>query len=268
MAWLSKIFNHKCVIYVPKFTKQDRIDNIKKQGAELIVVDGDYDESVNQAMETSKKNGWIFLQDTGLENYIDPPLRIMAGYTTLIREVDEIIKGQYDFIFLQAGVGSFAGGIIHYLITNHSEEHFPKIILVEPYEVDGCMESLKEDKCVPSKGQGGTIMAGLDCMTPNCLSIPLIKYGADLLLAIDDKYTVKAMNTFYRPKDGDERVISGESGCAGLAGLIALMTEESLKHVKEEMGIGVSSKVLLVNTEGDTDTVAFNEIVINNKDYA
>ena len=212
----------------------------------------------------------IFVQDMGFEGYIDIPLLIMAGYTTVFNEVIQVVK-DFDIVFLQAGVGSFASAMIYAILKQHAHDSSfkkPKIVVVEPYEVDCCMESIKEDTCVKSKGKGETIMAGLNCMTPSSLAIPIIKYGCDLLLAVDDFYAVKAMNMLYRPEGKDVQVVAGESGAGGMAGLIALMTEPELQEAKESIGIGRESKVLVVSTEGDTDKESFRKLVIDNADYA
>ena len=270
VAWTARITGATATIFVPHFTKEERIENIKKEGAKVVISRGDYDVAVNDAYEESKKHNMIFVQDMGFEGYIDIPLLIMAGYTTVFNEVIQVVK-DFDIVFLQAGVGSFASAMIYAILKQHAQYSSfkkPKIVVVEPYEVDCCMESIKEDTCVKSKGKGETIMAGLNCMTPSSLAIPIIKYGCDLLLAVDDFYAVKAMNMLYRPEGKDVQVVAGESGAGGMAGLIALMTEPELQEAKESIGIGRESKVLVVSTEGDTDKESFRKLVIDNADYA
>ena len=270
VAWTARITGATATIFVPHFTKEERIENIKKEGAKVVISRGDYDVAVNDAYEESKKHNMIFVQDMGFEGYIDIPLLIMAGYTTVFNEVIQVVK-DFDIVFLQAGVGSFASAMIYAILKQHAKDSSfkkPKIVVVEPYEVDCCMESIKEDTCVKSKGKGETIMAGLNCMTPSSLAIPIIKYGCDLLLAVDDFYAVKAMNMLYRPEGKDVQVVAGESGAGGMAGLIALMTEPELQEAKESIGIGRESKVLVVSTEGDTDKESFRKLVSDNADYA
>ena len=269
VAWTARISGANATIFVPHFTKEERIENIKKQNAKVIISSGDYDVAVNDAYEESKKNNMIFVQDMSFEGYVEIPLLIMAGYTTVFYEVLEVVQ-DFDVVFLQAGVGSFASAMIYAILKHRAQNASwkkPKIVVVEPYEVDCCLESIKEDKCVKSKGKGETIMAGLNCMTPSSVAIPIIKYGCDLLLAIDDYYAIKAMNLLYRPKGDDHQVIAGESGAGGLAGLIALMTEDGLKEARESIGLGKESKVLVVSTEGDTDRDSFNKLVIENKEF-
>jgi diaminopropionate ammonia-lyase len=56
-------------------------------------------------------------------------------------------------------------------------------------------------------------------------------------------------------------VTSGESGAAGLAGLLALCKEPALAESREALGLGSDAKVLLISTEGDTDPVSYRRIV-------
>ena len=57
------------------------------------------------------------------------------------------------------------------------------------------------------------------------------------------------------------QIISGESGSAGLAALLALFESDSLAEARLRLGLDESSRVLLFNTEGDTDPDNFKSIV-------
>lgn len=56
-----------------------------------------------------------------------------------------------------------------------------------------------------------------------------------------------------RPINGDPLVIAGASDACGLAALLAILQEESLRAVREASGVSVRSRILLINTEGATD---------------
>ena len=61
----------------------------------------------------------------------------------------------------------------------------------------------------------------------------------------------------YPIKD-DKKIIAGESGAGGMAGLLALLED------KEYMKKGIltsSSTALIINTEGDTDSSSYNQII-------
>jgi diaminopropionate ammonia-lyase len=256
VAWSAKFFNKKAVVFVPQGTTLQRIKAIEKEGAVVEVVDGNYDKACDYAQKMAKENGWVLVQDMAWQDYEEIPALIVAGYLTLFKEIEET---KIDVVFLQAGVGSFAGaGIYHYL--QKYGENCPKIVIVEPNEADAILTSFKNDEISTSLGNSKTIMAGLNCGTPSLGVWDLIKSGVDISMKIDDKYAKKAMKELYTPTGTDTRVISGESGVGGLAGFIAMNEEEELKSLKKELNINEKSNILFISTEGATDIEMFNKI--------
>jgi len=104
-------------------------------------------------------------------------------------------------------------------------------------------------------------MAGLNCGIPSIVAWPILKDSVNLFLAIPDIFAEEAMKKYAFPENGDDKIVSGESGASGLAAVIALMTSDKLENVRSKLGIGENSKVLLVNTEGSTDPVNYDKIV-------
>ncbi|MFT5170772.1 MAG: diaminopropionate ammonia-lyase, partial [Candidatus Marinamargulisbacteria bacterium] len=264
VAWSAAQFGHKSVIYVPDSTVEARIQNIKNEGAEVIIFEGNYDESVKKAYETATENNWVFIQDTAWKDYVDIPCDIMAGYLTQFIEMESQINTpdipQIDFVFLQAGVGSWAAAAIWYYV-NRYQENSPTFICVEPTTTDCFFESILNGKISATKGSQKTIMAGLNCGTPSSLAWPFLKFGVTAFLRIEDEWANKAMKIFYHPQKNDPEIISGESGAAGLAGLLALQLDPRFLSAKTTLGLTNTSRVLVINTEGDTDPEAFQETV-------
>jgi len=170
LAWAAKHFNRKCVVYVPKETVQARITRIADEGAIVKKINNDYDETVNQISFDAKKNKWVLIQDTAFEGYTEVPKLIMTGYLTILYELEEQFKNkqQPDFVFLSAGVGTWAAIAILYFVKTFNEKR-PKFICVEPVTADCVLESMKQGKLSKSKGNGNTIMAGLNCGTPSTI---------------------------------------------------------------------------------------------------
>jgi len=259
VAWTSKMLGHNSVIFMPSETVISRIKNIESESGKVIIVDGTYDDCVRVASEEAKKNGWYEIADTAYPGYTDIPSWVLNGYSTLFREMEEKISGfdfgKNDFIFLQAGAGAFAASGASWLTKQFGADR-PKIIIVEPLEASCYLESIIEGKAVATKGKMETIMAGLNCGVPSTIAWPILKDTADLFISIPDKYAKDAMRQY-----ASEGIISGESGAAGLAGLIALMTDKSLEQAKSKIGIGKNSKIIVVNTEGDTDPENYKKII-------
>jgi len=251
VAWTARILRQNSVIFMPGETVPSRIANIESENGQVILVEGTYDDCVKRAAEEAEKNGWLEIADTAYSGYTDIPSWVMNGYSTLFRETKETIKkidmGPKDLVFLQAGAGAFAASGASWLV-NLLMENRPKIVIVEPLEASCYLESAVAGEAVPASGKMETIMAGLNCGVPSTMAWPILRESADLFLSIPDRYAEEAMRMYAA-----EGIVSGESGASGLAGLIALMRDPALKEAKEQIGIGKDTRVLLVNTEGDTD---------------
>jgi diaminopropionate ammonia-lyase len=264
VAWASRLAGKASVIFVPKDTTQSRIDAIEREGGKVIKTNVDYDETVEAASDVCNKKGWQLVQDTAWENYEEIPAWIMAGYLTLLKEMESdmniLPRPKIDIVFLQAGAGSWAGSAIWYYLDRYGKDR-PKIVVVEPYEADGILESFKAGKRVKPQGNYQTIMAGLNCGIPSLIAWDILKNGTDLSIKIRDEYAERAMRELYSPQGNDIRIISGESGAGGMAGFIAIMTNPDLIKLKEALQMTEKSTILCFNTEGATDPDSFNRIV-------
>ena len=59
----------KCKIFVSQYVSSTRVKEIKKFGAEVIKVKGDYENSLNECKKLSKKNNWKIVQDVSTKDY-------------------------------------------------------------------------------------------------------------------------------------------------------------------------------------------------------
>lgn len=259
VAYAAKHFGKKSMVFVPKGTTTQRIKAIENEGANVEVVDGNYDDACAHAEQISQKKGWALVQDMAWDGYEEIPALIVAGYLSLFKEIEKELTNKIDIVFLQAGVGSFAGaGIYHYLQTYGVNR--PKIVIVEPNEADAILYSFQKNKLSTSLGNSQTIMAGLNCGTPSLGVWDLINNGVDISIKIDDEFAKQAMKELYSPINSDQRVISGESGVGGLAGFISIMKEDKFKPLIKELNINEKSNILFISTEGATDIEMFNKI--------
>lgn len=258
VARSAKLHNKKAVVFMPRHTVEERIQNIKNENAEVVIADGDYDLATERAKMFAKENNAALIQDSSWEGYEKIPADIMTGYQTMMFELEEQINlDEIDIVFLQCGVGTWAASVVNYFL-NRKNNRAPKFIIVEPAEADCMLESVKQKRIAKTSGDQKTIMAGLNCGTPATTAFEILQASADLFLAVDDEFVIDAMRKFYF---GKEKIISGESGAAGLAALIALQTDASLSQAKNFLLMNGESKILLFNTEGDTDKNNFQKII-------
>lgn len=266
VAWAAKNFGYKSIVYMPKGSAKDRLENIRREGAEASITDMNYDDAVRYAKSVADKIGGIMVQDTAWDGYEHIPTWIMQGYTTI---TDEIISQLQDMgaekpthVFLQAGVGSFAGSILGYF-TNLYREDRPISIIVEPNTAACIFKSASsgDGKIHPVTGDMETIMAGLACGEPNTISWKILRDYANAYVSCGDYVSARGMRILGNPLPGDYQVISGESGAVGMGLLSLILQREKFKDVKEKLKLDSNSKVLIISTEGDTYPDGYREVV-------
>jgi diaminopropionate ammonia-lyase len=264
VAWAARNSRQKSVIYVPKYTTEQRIKNIKKYTKEVIVVDGDYDKAVITAREDAKKKGYILVQDNSWEGYTEIPMHITAGYKTMMTEMENSIhppeEPLVDFVFLQVGNGTWASSMVTYYRLRYPRK-MPKLVSVEPAECDCLLESFRNGKITRTTKNQQTVLAGLRCGIPSLIAFEILKEGIDVFMSIPDSYAIKAMQDFYYPFKKDKQIYAGESGAAGLGGLVAMACDPALQGLKKEIGLNEESRVLVFVTEGVTDSEVFEELL-------
>lgn len=266
IAWAARELGQKAVVYMPKGSSQIRLDNIKNEGAEASITDLNYDDAVRLANRYAEDHGGVLVQDSSWEGYMDIPTWIMQGYATLIDEAVEQIKalgkGQPTHVFLQAGVGSFAGSILGYLVSAFGD-NYPVTVVVEPDDAACLFKSMKIADGEPHAVTGDlpTIMAGLACGEPSLVAWGVLRDYADGYLSCPDTVAAKGMRILGNPLKGDPQVISGESGAVGMGVLSLLIQSPDYKDLADQLKLDKNSKILIISTEGDTDPENYRSIV-------
>lgn len=263
VAWSARLLGHKSVVYMPKGSALERLENIRSQGAQAEITEFNYDDAVRLANRQAQEKGWVLVQDTAWPGYEEIPAHIMQGYTTLAQEIAQQLDGQIPtHLFLQAGVGSFAGAALGYFAALWGDQR-PVTVIMEPDKADCIFRSAKADdgKLRFVTGDMDSMMAGLCCGEPCTISWEILDSYADAFVSCGDHYSAQGMRLLGRAEGEDTPVISGESGAVGAGVLQAIMQEERLAELREQLGLDENSRVLLISTEGDTDRENYRRIL-------
>lgn len=263
VAWAARQLGCNAVVYLPKGASAARYEAIKGHGAQVSIIQGNYDDAVQLAAENAQKHGWILVQDTAREGYEEIPAKIMQGYLTILHEALEQLKGEIPtHVFVQCGVGSLAAATQAYLFELFGDAR-PIFAVVEPIRAACYYESMSARARTPRKIRGklDTIMAGLACGEPSTLAWKILRDYADVFVACPDYVAVRGMRILGNPLHGDDRVISGESGAVTLGLLAVVLGQASCRRIAEALRLDETSKVLLLSTEGDTDPPMYRKIV-------
>ncbi len=255
----------RAVIYVPRHTVPARIAAIRAEGAEVVVVEGTFDDAVRRVDDDSRVHHMQVFSDTGYPGYMEIPAWIMDGYSTMFAEIDAQLwetRGQTpDMVIVQAGVGGLAGAAVRHFIGEDRQRQ-PALVSVQPDAADSLVESASRGDGGPhaTRGNQDTMMAGLACGRPSLVAWPVLKRGVTLFASVADRFAADAMRRLYFPAAGDPRIVSGEAGAAGLAGLIALCEAAEFADARERLGISSRTSVQVINSEGDTDPANFAKV--------
>lgn len=266
VAWTANKLGQKAVVYMPKGSAAERLENIRAEGAKAEITELNYDDAVRLAQKAAAERGWAVIQDTAWEGYEDIPKWIMQGYTTMGHEIMEQLAEKPTHIFLQAGVGSMAGAMTGFFSNVYAEEK-PTVVIVEPAKADCLYQTAKADdgKLHSVTGEMQTIMAGLACGEPCSIGWNVLKGYADAFIRCPEYAAADGMRILAAPMQGDAAVIAGESGAAGFGCMANILLDADLAEWKKELHLDENSRILCISTEGDTDRKNYRDIVWNGK---
>jgi diaminopropionate ammonia-lyase len=252
VARTARLLGLAAIVYVPVGTARERIEAIEGEGAEVIVHAGNYDAAVARAAEDAATHGRVLVADVAVGDDVTTPTWVMDGYDTIFDEADEQLPDPPTVVFLQAGVGALtASGIRHHLRARADAR--PRFATVEPLTAACLLSSAEAEGLLTIDASQDSIMAGLNCGTPSSVAWPDIAANVTAYLAVPDDRAREAMRLL-----ADVGIVAGESGAAGLAGLLEATGND---EVRAALGLDAAARVLLLNTEGATDAAGYEAIV-------
>ncbi|MGW9596779.1 diaminopropionate ammonia-lyase [Streptomyces chartreusis] len=248
VARMARLLGQHAHVFVSHSVHPQAVAAIAAEEAKVTQVSGPYDEAVRLAAEAASSPDAVLVQDTAWAGYERVPGWIVEGYSTLCSEVDEqlaaegVVEGP-DLVAVPVGVGSLAQAVItHY--RSRPLRYAPALLSVEPEAAACVLESLTAGEIV-SVTTGETSMAGLNCGTPSSLAWPYLRGGLDASVAVTDCDSARAAADLAAAG-----VSSGPCGAAALAGLRAALTGVGAEERRTALGLGPSSVVVLLSTEG------------------
>ncbi|MGH2790417.1 MAG: diaminopropionate ammonia-lyase, partial [Actinomycetota bacterium] len=225
VARMAKLLGLGASIFVPAGTAEARIEGIRSEGATCEVVDGTYEDAVARSAKTASDE-CLVISDTSWDGYRDVPRWVIEGYSTIFNELDSQLDTSPDVVFIQMGVGALAAAAARH---NRSRAAAPTMIGVEPDHAACILASMEAGEIVTIPGPHDSIMAGLNCGTPSAVAWPYVSRGYDVYLAVGDERAEEGMRLL-----AGEELVAGETGAAGLAGLLEVLGGE----LGDRLGLG------------------------------
>jgi diaminopropionate ammonia-lyase len=253
----AELVGARAAIFVHSGVSAERVAAIARFGAEMIRVDGTYDDSVREAARIADANGWTIVSDTSWPGYERIPGLVMQGYTALVRESLRQMPDPPTHVFIQSGVGGIAAAVAGHLAIALGDER-PVFTVVDPARAACIFETARAGRPVTIAHGEPTVMAMLECYQPSLVAWRVLSRVADAFITVDEEDAISVMRELSNPVDRDPAVVAGESGGVGLAGLLKAVRDPA---VKDALRIDQHARIFLVNTEGATDPGKYEEIV-------
>jgi diaminopropionate ammonia-lyase len=251
-------------VYMSHRVSPARVQAIESEGAQVVLVDGSYDDAVRTMAGEATQRGWVVVSDTSWEGYTEIPWLIMLGYTRILDEIADLPELKpgirpFDAIFVPAGVGGLLAAVACWCDLQYGADR-PRVIAVEPASATCVQTSVRAGRPTAVPGPFHTTMGGLRCGEMSPSVFPAVSTLVDAFVGIEDAWSFEAMRLLARPAPPDAKVECGPSGAAALGGLLAILTEPALADVREALAL-THARVAVIASEGVTDPGLFAEVL-------
>jgi diaminopropionate ammonia-lyase len=249
VARMAALVGLRATIYIPAAMRPARRDAITSEGAELVVVDADYDEAVRRSLADAQGDpACRAVNDADLDGSSPVAGWVIDGYSTLFRELDAQLPpdAAIDVVLLQTGVGAFACAGVRWASSRGTVP-----IAVDPAGAACIAASLEAGRPVTIE-TSATAMAGLDAGTPSAAAWPTLLAGLAGVVIVDDEESDRATRDL-----ASLGVEAGESGAAGLSGLRALVEDPACASLRPAR----LRQAVVVVTEGATDPERYAQVL-------
>ena len=257
VAWGSSKLGLKCKIFISEYVSEFRAEAMRSFGADIIRVNGNYDNSLKECIKQSKQNNWQIVQDVAWEDYKQVPKLTMAGYSVMMKEISQQIKNEkISHVILQAGVGGMAAamvaGIARYL------NDIPKIIVVEPESAACVLESIKAGKLEKISIKKESLMGGMSCDEVSLVPWEILKNSVSHCVTVSDNCISKTVKSLANCEFSNEKIIGGECSTPGIISLIGMNNDP---EIKKKLNLNENSNILLFGCEGDADEELYQKLL-------
>ena len=260
VAWGAQNLGLDCKIFISENVSETRADEMRNLGAEVVRVKGNYEDSLNVCKEESKKKNWEIIQDVAWPDYELVPKFTMAGYSTMIKEISVQTNEYITHIFMQAGVGGMAAGLIAG-VANYFKK-VPKIIIVEPENANCVMRSIKNNSPTRVDIKKESIMGGMSCGEVSLVPWQILKNSVNSCISVSDKFVSQTVAMLANKVLSDISIVGGECSTPGITSLISCCNNEETKSALE---INENSNILLIGCEGSTDIELYQKLLNEGK---
>jgi diaminopropionate ammonia-lyase len=250
VAAAARLAGSPARIYLHSGVPAARVGRIEAQGAEIICVQGTYDDAVDAAVDAARRGGGILVADT-TDDPTDPVVTdVMAGYRVLAAEIRRQVQTTgYDrptHVFVQAGVGGLAAAVADGL----KEWMAPPatIVVVEPKRAPCIAAAFAAGRPVRVEGDLETVAEMLSCGEASAPALAMLRRHHARAVTVSEEDLREAPRMLH----AEGGPATTPSGAAGLAGVTAALADAT---TAANLGLGSDSRILLVVTEARIEEI-------------
>jgi diaminopropionate ammonia-lyase len=255
VAWGARQAGCRCRIYIHAGVSEARAKAMADLGAEMVRIDGNYDDTVHLCARESAENGWFVVSDTSYEGYLKIPRQVMAGYTTMAAEILDQADEPFTHFFVQAGVGGLAAAVTARLWM---EAPKPRVVIIESEHAACLLRSARRGAPASVKVRHETVMAGMSCGEASVVAWEILRRAVADFVTISDSAVAPAMRMLASGVAGGGKIEAGECSVPGPVALIAACCD---RRLREAMDLDAASRVLVIGSEGATDPAIYGDIL-------
>ena len=222
----------KSVICMPAGAPLAKVEATKGFGAEVVLVDGVYDDAAREAERLTKEKGYTFAHPFNDEY-------VIAGQGTIALEILEQLPDVEQVVVPIGGGGLISG--VAYTIKQLKPDC--KVIGVQAATVPSMYESWKAGKIV-TVPDGNTIADGIHVLTPGSLTFELVEKYVDEIVTVSEDEICAAILTLL---EKSKTVAEG----AGATPVAACLYNK----------VDMSKKTVCVVSGGNVDVTTLNRII-------
>ncbi len=239
----AKLAGAPARVYLPASVPQTRANRITRQDAEIVRVDGTYEDAVAAAAKSVKNGEGILIADTTELAHEPAVADVMEGYSIIAKEIAALIEGGSclppTHIFLQGGVGGFASAMADGLAAHLAMP--ARIIVVEPETAASIKAGLAKGHVVLFPGTLETSAEMLACGKASAPALTRLIHHNATGMTVTEGALDRAV-----AKLGEYGVPTTPSGATGMAGLMSGLAG----RVDNLLQLDGASRVLIFVTEG------------------
>lgn len=173
----------RSIICMPAIAPLSKIEATKNYGAEVVLVDGVYDDAYNKAVELTKEHGYTFAHPFNDE-------RVIAGQGTIALEILEQLP-EAEQVVVPIGGGGLISGVA-YAIKHLSPDC--RVIGVQAEGAPSMAESVRMGRIVELPSVA-TIADGIAVKKPGSLTFELCEKYVDEIVTVSEDEIASAILT-------------------------------------------------------------------------